>query len=186
MVTDFHHFKGEELTRSEKIQKKIIELIHIIDDKNSENSIVWELKHSSGCIQIGRILAQKRNLDVELSEIICALHDIYAIVTGKYKDHAKLGSIMAKDLLIKTNEFDEDEIELITKAIELHSQKDIVSDNPYAELIKDVDAYDCSLYQGSENYYKIHKTKEQYDYYVQRIKKVQKEIGLKTDVVFRK
>jgi uncharacterized protein len=186
MVTDFHHFKGQGLSRSEKVQRKIIELIQKMDGKTSESSVVWELKHSSGCIQIGRILALKRNLNVELAEIICALHDIYAIVKGTYKEHAKLGALMAKELLKKTKEFDEKEIEIIVDAIAKHSQKEIDSDDFYAELIKDVDAYDCSLYQGSENYYKLHKTNVQYGSYVKRIKKVQNELGLKTNQVFRK
>ena len=89
MVKDFHHFKGKELSRSEKIQKKVVQLILNMNDNESESSIIWELKHSAGCCQIGRILALKRGLDIELAEIISILHDIYAIINGKYKDHAK-------------------------------------------------------------------------------------------------
>ncbi|MBI4991447.1 hypothetical protein HZB96_05130, partial [Candidatus Gottesmanbacteria bacterium] len=64
MLTDFHHFKGNSLSRSEKIQRIVTEMILTskLPDEKRENSIVWELKHHAGTVQIGRILAQKRNL----------------------------------------------------------------------------------------------------------------------------
>lgn len=79
MLKDFHHFKGNQLSRSEKIQRLVTQTIlkSPLPDERRENSQVWELKHHAGCAQIGRILAQKRGLNVELAEIICVLHDIY-------------------------------------------------------------------------------------------------------------
>jgi hypothetical protein len=55
MIKDFHHFKGNELSRSEKIQRKVVELLlqSNLPDEKRENSIIWELKHSSGCCQKG-------------------------------------------------------------------------------------------------------------------------------------
>src|SRR3989344_8764953 len=92
-TSDFHHYKGETLSRSEKVERHVAELlIHSkLSDSERESSIAWELKHSSGCVQIGRILAQARNLDVEIAEVACVLHDIYVIVEGKYSDHARKG-----------------------------------------------------------------------------------------------
>ena len=187
MVKDFRHFKGNELSRSEKIQRKVIQMLleSKIPDENRENSIVWELKHSAGCIQIGRILAQKRNLDVELAEIICVLHDIYAIIEGKYKDHAKKSAEIAKRMLEDTGDFTKEEIETITEAIAHHSEKHIHSDKPLVELIKDVDVFDCSLYENSEAYYVLHKPKEVYEEYKKRVKKVRKELGLSQENLFR-
>ena len=185
MVRDFHHFKGQQLSRSEKIQRKIVELILKMDDKNSESSKVWEVKHTSGCCQIGRILAEKRELDVEISELICVMHDIYAIVKGKYENHAKKGAKIAEKMLRDSGEFSKEEIKVIVKAIAHHSEKDVYSDNPYVELAKDVDVLDCSLYENSDSYYRIHKTKNQFDHYVKRIKKVRKELGLENKKVFR-
>jgi uncharacterized protein len=179
MVKDFHHFKGKELSRSEKIQKKVVQLILNMNDNESESSIIWELKHSAGCCQIGRILALKRGLDIELAEIISILHDIYAIINGKYKDHAKKGAIIAQKMLEESNEFSDKEIEIIVKAIEKHSQKEIYSDDPYVELAKDVDVLDCSLYENSENYYIIHKPNKIYQEYKTRVTKVRKELGIK-------
>ena len=90
----YHHYKGNQLPRSDAIQKLVVEriLANPLTDDQRENSKVWELKHSSSCIQIGRLLAIKRGLNVELAETICALHDIYAIDTGHYDEHAQKGA----------------------------------------------------------------------------------------------
>lgn len=147
-LKDFHHYKGSDLTRSEKVERKVVELLlsSKISDDQRDSSIVWEFKHSSGCCQIARILAQKRNLDVGISEVAAILHDIYIIVEGKYKDHAKLGSPIAKQILEEIGDFSAQEIQTITNAIAHHSEKEIYSDNPYIELVKDVGVFDCSLY----------------------------------------
>src|SRR3989344_3888012 len=97
-LKDHHHYKGSELEKTEKIERKVIEMIlsskTLID--TSESSKIWELKHSSGCCQIVRILAEKRNLNLEIAETAAILHDIYVIVEGKYQNHAKLGAPIAK------------------------------------------------------------------------------------------
>ncbi|MFH1181809.1 MAG: HD domain-containing protein [Candidatus Woesearchaeota archaeon] len=187
-MKDFHHFKGKDLSRSEKIQRLVVEMLlkSSVPDEKRENSIVWELKHSAGCCQIGRILAQKRGLNVEIAEIISVLHDIYAIIEGKYESHAKRGAAMAKDILEKSGDFTPEETALITEAIAHHSEKEIYSGNAYAELIKDVDVLDCSLYENSESFYILHKPKNIYDEYVRRAKKARKELGLDDTEVFRK
>ncbi|MBI3443746.1 HD domain-containing protein [Candidatus Woesebacteria bacterium] len=107
MLKHYHHFKGNDLTRSEKIQRQVTEMIleSKISDENRENSKVWELKHHAGTVQIGRIVAFKRGLDPEIAEIVCLLHDIYAIVQGKYKDHAKLGAEIARKILKDSVDF---------------------------------------------------------------------------------
>lgn len=180
MLKDFSHFKGNDLTRSEKIQRKLMEIIlnSQIPDKKRESSAIWELRHSSGVCQIGRILAQKRKLDIETAEIICILHDIYAIITGKYQNHAKLGAEIANKILIDSKNFSSQEIDLITQAIAQHSNKHINSDNPYIELVKDADVLDCSLYEKSRAGYQLHKSKELYESTLKRIINIRKELGL--------
>ncbi len=187
MIKDFHHFKGNELSRTEKIQLKVVELIlkSKLPDEKRENSTAWELKHSAGCCQIGRILGQKRNLNLELCETICVLHDIHAIIEGKYEQHAKKSAGIAKRMLEESGDFDKEEIRLITEAIANHSDKQIHTDKPYVEMMKDVDAFDCSLYQNAKGFYILHKPKEIYDEYVKRIRSVRKELGLNEKEVFR-
>ncbi|MBI2079767.1 HD domain-containing protein, partial [Candidatus Micrarchaeota archaeon] len=86
----FHHFIEEGLNRSEKVQQWIVRALikSKIPNEKRESSVEWELKHSSGVIQIARLLAEKRNLDSEIAELAAGLHDVYVIVEGKYKDHA--------------------------------------------------------------------------------------------------
>jgi len=188
MLKDFHHFKGTGLSRSEKIQRQVVEMILTskLTDEKRENSIIWELKHHAGTVQIGRILAQKRNLDTEIAEIICALHDIYPAVYGKYKDHAKLGGDIARKILEESRNFTKQEIAVITEAIVNHSDKDIYTDKPYVELAKDADVFECSLYQGAEGFYRLHKPEPVYLQYIKRIQKVRRELGLPEENIFRK
>jgi uncharacterized protein len=188
MVTDFHHFKGNSLSRSEKIQRKVTELIleSGIPDEERENSRIWELKHTAGCCQIGRILAQRRGLDIEMAEIICTLHDIYASIEGKYKDHARKSAEIARKMLEDSGDFKPREMELITEAIAQHSDKHVYTDKAYVELAKDVDVFDCSLYENADGYYRLHKPKEIVEEYARRIKNVRGELGIRGGEVFRK
>ena len=187
-LKDHHHYKGNELGRSEKIERKVIEMIlsskTLID--TSESSKIWELKHSSGCCQIARILAEKRNLNLEIAETAAILHDIYVIVEGKYQNHAKLGAPIAEKILQETGEFLDWEIKTISEAIAHHSEKEIYSNDPYVELIKDVDVFDCSLYKNAEGYYRLHKPEEIVKEYINRIRKVRGELGLPKESIFRK
>lgn len=187
MMEDFHHFKGNRLSRSEKIQRIVAKLLleSKLTDEKRESSIIWELKHSSGCCQIGRLLAQKRKLDTDIAEIVCILHDIYVAVEGKYEGHAKMGAELAKNMLEESGDFSPEEIDVITEAIAHHSEKQIYTDNPYVELAKDADVLDCSLYENAKGYYILHKPKEIYDEYVKRIKMVRKELGLNETEFFR-
>ncbi len=73
-----------------------------------------------------------------------------------------------------------------TLAIAHHSEKEVYSDDPYIELVKDVDVFDCSLYKGSEDYYLLHKSPEIVKEYEKRAKAVRAELGLPTGEVFRK
>ena len=183
---DFHHFKGNTLTPFEKVEKKAIELLlnSKISDKDRESSMIWELKHVAGCAQIGRIVAQKRKLDMDIAATASMIHDIYVIVHGNYKDHAKLGAPIAKKLLEDVGGFSKKQIETIVLAVAHHSEKEIYSDNPYVELVKDVDTFDCSLYRGAEGYYRLHKPKQIVDEYVKRLVKVRKELNLPAKPIF--
>ncbi len=185
---DFHHYKGEDLTPAEKVERRFAELLinSTIPDSQRESSIIWELKHSSGCCQIARILAQKRGLNVEISETAALLHDIYVAFTGKYSNHAAEGAPLAEKLLNEVGGFTPEQINTIVKAIAEHSQKEVYSDDPYVELVKDVDVFDCSLYRGSGDYYLLHKPAEIVKEYAKRTEAVRQELGLPERDTFRK
>ena len=181
MKESYHHFKGNKLNRSEFVQRKVIELIlnSKLTDKQRESSKVFELKHSSGCVQVGRILAEKRRLNKEYAELICVLHDIQVIVKGKYKDHAHLGAPIAEKILTATGKFNEKEIKIISEAIFHHSDKHIYTKNPYVELAKDADTLDCFLYDNVEGYYTGNKPPKVAKEYFKRIIKLRKEMGMR-------
>ena len=182
-----HHYKGDTLSRSERIERTIIQLLlsSKLSDEQRDSSVAWELKHSSGCCQIAKILAEKRGLDVELAEVAALLHDVYVIVHGRYKDHAKLGAPIAEKILRETDGFSEAEIKAITGAVYHHSEKEIHSAEPYVELVKDVDVFDCSLYKGADGDYRLNKPEPVFEEYVNRIVRVRKELGMGMEHVFR-
>lgn len=184
---DFHHYKGNDLTPAEKAERRVIEILLTseLSDASRDSSIIFELKHSSGCCQIAKILAQKRGLNLEIAEVASILHDIYVIVDGKYKDHAKLGAPIAQKILEEIGGFSQKEITTITQAVAHHSEKEVYSDNPYVELVKDADVFDCSLYKNAEGFYRLHKSEEIIKEYENRIEKVRKELNLPPEPIFR-
>ncbi|MFH0885320.1 MAG: HD domain-containing protein [Candidatus Micrarchaeota archaeon] len=173
----YHHFTGDGLNRSEKIQLWIVnQLLETrVPNGKRESSIQWELKHSSGVIQIARLIAQKRGVDAELAEITAALHDVYVIMEGGYDKHAARGAEIARGLLEKTGQFSKAEIRKITTAIKNHSSKHRYSKDCLAELIKDADCLDCFLY-GDRIY--DDKPPKQLKHYYRRVIRVRKELGL--------
>lgn len=183
----YHHFKGNGLSASEKVQRKVVKLLlkSKVTDSKRESSIVFELKHSSECIQIARILAQKRSLSIDLAEVIAAFHDVYVVVNGKYKNHAKRSALIAEGMLGKTGGFSKESIKIICDAIAHHSEKDKYTNGPYIELIKDADVFACSFYKNAEDEYRLTKPALLYQGYVNRIKKVRRELGLPSKPVFR-
>lgn len=186
-MKDFHHYKGSSLTPAEKVERKVAELLltsKLSDDKR-ESSIIWELKHSAGCCQLARVIAQKRGLDLTISETAALLHDIYVIIEGKYKDHSVLGAPLAKNILDEVGGFSESQIKSILDAVAHHSEKEVYSDDPYIELVKDVDVFDCSLYRNAEGYYRLHKPEHIVKEYEKRIKKVRQELSLPPSPIFR-
>ncbi|VVC03995.1 Ribonuclease Y [Candidatus Bilamarchaeum dharawalense] len=172
----FHHFIGQKLSRSEKIQAWVVSCLvnSKIPQIKRESSVIWELKHSSGVIQFARLLAQKRGINEELAVVAAALHDIFVVLDGSYNQHAKKGATIAKKIL-KRYKFNSREIAQICEAIASHSDKHVYSEKPLVELIKDADCVDCFFYgDGIYN----SKPKEITKHYYGRIISIRKEIGL--------
>ena len=118
-LKDFHHYKGNDLTCFEKVERRVIELIYMskVPDEEREESKFFEFMHACGCVAVAKILAQKRGLNIDLAAVIVSLHDIYVIINGKYKDHGKLGSQIAEQILKEIGGFSEEEIEIIRNAV---------------------------------------------------------------------
>jgi uncharacterized protein len=185
-ISLFHHFKGNKLTPSEKVEKEVIKILinSPLPDSKRETSIIFEIKHSTETGQIAKLLAQKRNLNIGLATVSAILHDIHVAVNGDYKNHARNGEPIARKILKKVGGFNLKDIELICNAVANHSDKHVYSDNPYAELVKDADVFACSFYRNSGKEYERIKTKEQLKHYTARVKKVRKELNLQSKSVF--
>lgn len=179
----YTHFKGNNLSRVERIERDVVRVIlkNPLPDAKREWSIPFEVKHSSSVTQIGRILAQKRGLRDDLAAVICALHDISVFTLGHSKDHAHNGARIAEKMLRRRKQWTAKEIAIVARAIHHHSDKHIVSDDPYIELAKDADVFDCSLLVGMHDAYVEVKSPEMCRTYFDRIKAIRKELGLPRD-----
>lgn len=173
----YHHFKGNALNRSEKIEAWVAGQIldSNLPNERRESSLEWELKHSSGVIQMARLLAQKRGVNEELAVIAAALHDVYVIVDGSYDAHAVKGAEIARKLLGKAGAFSARETDAVCNAIASHSDKHIYGNDALAELVKDADCADCFFY-GDDIY--DEKPPAQRIHYFKRIINIRKELGL--------
>jgi len=177
---EYHHFKGEHLTRAEWVERFVVDqLVHTnIPDDIRESSQAWELMHSSTCKAFMHVLAEKRGVDVELARVAGALHDYYVIKTGKYSNHAQLGAPLVREILVSHGRFSDAEIRLVSDMVANHSDKHIYSNSPHVELVKDADVFDCSLYHGTEFYYLTRKPLPVCHEYFVRVLKVREELGM--------
>lgn len=129
------------MDRLEYIRGKVDQII----ENGNTNEKKYAYLHLYGVSNCATLLALKRGLDTEICALIAMLHDIAFYETGIRKDHAIKSSYRAKVILEKTEMFKEEEILIICKAIEFHSEK-AKKHGPYEELIKDSEVLAQYLY----------------------------------------
>ena len=100
--------------------------------------------HLHGVAQACALLAKRRGVDVELATIAGLMHDIKSYSTLDYSDHAHLGGQMAKEALQMMGLFTPAEIEAVSRAISLHSDKAGQHD-ALTEVLIDADVLQHSL-----------------------------------------
>ena len=123
--------------------QRIYSLLNYLEEQAIERDypIIWERTHAISCAQIGRMLAEKRNIDTEQAALACALHDIGRWISGRQVDHAPKGEGPARSFLAEGK----GSIELreqIVQAVINHSKKEHIG-TPLEELVKDADILDC-------------------------------------------
>lgn len=185
----YHHFKKQLIKHDDRISKcerYVVDLLlgSNLPDSERDSSICWELKHQASVLQFARIMAQKRDLPIDVCAIGMLFHDIYSIVHGKYKDHAHLSTQMAIDILSEIDGFSAEELDQISRIIYNHSDKHIWTDDPFQEFGKDVDVLDCFLYEGAFIFYLGNKPLAVFKEYLIRAKKVWDELGIPQDPRF--
>ena len=129
--------------------------------KDRDFSIYWSTSHMTTTAQIMRLLAVSRGLDADICAIAGAIHDIATMESGKTENHMTRSLDYIAPLIREYNEssyvteetlkITESEIMLLEEIIPQHGRtpKDIVTENPYVETLKDADSIDRYL-QGVE------------------------------------
>lgn len=104
--------------------------------------------------QLASLMAIKEGLNPELAGLIACLHDVGSVMTGKRENHAEIAEPFVRDIISKynkelrlnLNKINDEEVELIVEAIVSHSDKDVYTNKPYVELMKNVDSLDRYLH----------------------------------------
>lgn len=188
-VKEYHHFKENKIEPDDRVsrcERYIINLLleSSLPDSKRDSSVAWELKHQASVVQLGRILALKRGLPVDICALGALLHDIYSITEGSYKGHANLGTPIAMRILSKVGDFSSEELDQISRIIHNHSDKHIWTDDPFQEFGKDVDVLDCFLYKDAFDFYLKNKPLPVFKEYLKRARMVWRELGLPPDPRF--
>ncbi|MCB8817713.1 HD domain-containing protein [Desulfosporosinus shakirovi] len=121
-------------------------IFSILDDLEMQTierdyPIIWEKVHAVSCAQIGRMLAEKRGVNVDEAALACALHDIGRWVTGRQNEHAPKGEEPVRRFLTQKIGSKEAK-EQIVQAVINHSKKHEIG-TPLEEIVKDADILDC-------------------------------------------
>lgn len=188
-VKEYHHFKEDKIEADDRVsrcERHVITLLlkSSLPDSKRDSSVAWELKHQASVVQLGRILALKRGLPVDICALGALLHDIYSITRGSYKGHANRGTPIAMSILSEVGDFSSEELDQISRIVKNHSDKHIWTDDPFQEFGKDVDVLDCFLYRDAFDFYLKNKPLPIFKEYLKRARMVWRELGLPPDPRF--
>ena len=145
---------GLPVWRLNQVLTVIQERFQKLSDEGRWAPLVWSSAHMYSTTQLGKLVALKRGLNPEFAGLVCAFHDIHTLHTGEYVEHDVKAADYIWEIVAEYNErwgstlgrINDDEIERIIGAVKGHSDKVTVSDDPYAELLKDVDSLDAHLH----------------------------------------
>jgi len=148
--------------------QRIYSLLDYLEEQTIERDypIIWERIHATSCAQIGRMLAEKRKVDVEQAALACAIHDMGRWVSGRQSDHAPKGEGPAR-LFLAEEKGSGEYREQIVQAVINHSQKEQIG-TPLEEIVKDADILDC--YWHGEEIVKVH--------HITRLQQLLKDLGI--------
>ena len=143
-----------DVRRLNRILSNLYSDIKNLSDEDRDLPMRWSVMHMFSSSQLGVLVALKKGLDPELLGIVAALHDIGAIKTKRRENHAKNASKYVYEIIELYNstwrgnldEITNTELDFIHEAVINHSDKEIISDNPYVEAMKDVDSLDRYLH----------------------------------------
>lgn len=116
----------------------------LLRDCTDKSQPAKSIVHLTGVAMLGAMIAMKRNLNPEIAQCAGLLHDVWLYVhipvdAESHRKHGHLGSELAQEILVASDCFEKEEINLITTMIHHHNDKDISHDT-YSEVLKDADA----------------------------------------------
>lgn len=143
-----------EVKRLNELIVTLFNNIKNISDEGREYPIMWNIMHMFSSSQLAKLLALRRGINVELSSIAALLHDIAVIITKKSEGHAEKAEEYVLDVINKHNNevlddslrISKEEELILVRAIVNHSDKTSYSDEPFVELLKDIDLVDRFLH----------------------------------------
>lgn len=124
------------------------------DNEGRKIRMEWSIMHMFTSSHLAKLYALRFSLDPDLCSMIAILHDI-ATIEGKITDdHDKLatgyvlGAIQRynEDGRYKLDPITPAETEIILGAITVHSDKETYTEEPYAEMLKNVDSLEKYLH----------------------------------------
>jgi uncharacterized protein len=132
----------------------MIENMKYMDDDGRDLPIRWNIMHMYSSSQLAKLVALRRGMDFELAAIAGALHDIAVIIGKKTEQHAEKSEPFLRDTIRTYNEannysgmeISKEEEDILVKAIVNHSDKSNYTEDPFVELLKDVDSVDRYLH----------------------------------------
>jgi uncharacterized protein len=145
---------GFSVRRLNRILSMLLSEMKDLTDEGRDFPIRWNIMHMYSSSQLAKLLAIRRGMDPELAGIAAALHDIGVVMTKKHEGHAEAAAPYVYDFIerynresgTKLSKVTQEEMEAIVKAIVQHSEKEIYSDDPFVELLRDVDSLDAYLH----------------------------------------
>lgn len=164
-----------DVRRVNRLVSMLLEEVKGLDDEGRDLPIRWNIMHMFSSAQLAKVVAMRRGMDVELASIAAALHDIAVVATKKTERHAKIAETYVREAISRYNDgpwtrlprVSTEEEDMLVKAIVKHSDKDVVTDDPLAELLKDVDSLDRYLHGVLTE-----------SAYLERCNRVLKELGI--------
>lgn len=154
----YSFFRGEtmrlDVRRLKRLQVMMFEKMRYLEDSDRDLPMKWSIMHMYTSTQLAVISALRAGLDYELMGLITSLHDIGAVMTKKHAGHAESAEPFILEIVSEYNSkfgeklgiITESELEIILEAVKEHSNKDVVSTNPYVEMLKDIDSLDRYLH----------------------------------------
>ncbi len=141
-----------QYTRVDTIRNELDPLLNALEDAELRRC---GYVHLYGVGQAAAMLALKRGHGravAELAEIAGMLHDYSSYLVCESDDHAHTAEPYVRELLEKTGEFSEQEINMVCQGVYNHSDKSVVGE-PFDEIIKDADALQHYLRNPMEDFW---------------------------------